>query len=1166
MLSKKQLKSMMNSNNTAYTYRSSDFNGTKTFVEAVESIEFSKNPDANISKTIDSFCKVEQSISKSILFNTAKFSMHSPIYNEEAGCTYEYTFLEDSRIPNTNGIYNTLHTCNEGIVDKIKGYFGNKKDDIPNTEVQRMVDDCVKVAKSCISKYPMIKKYSSFSVKNNPSIDDFKSGKNITILTDAGTSVPESALSKITKSGGDLDKLTKDISSKIKNDCISVNCDADASWFTIFIHFDKSKYKSSTPKSESAPSVINIKSVTEADELYHVLSSICEKVKEQQSSKVEASILCVNNIDEIQKRSFAESCFLIFRGGIPNPTKEVVLNESLHNSLQSTADQIPDTIKEFESGYNKSVMEARLLLASLSKPIRCYNKQVQSQLESAMSKTRKVVLSYIMESFYKVNTAYASKADAIAECFNVEGYKNNVSMGGLVADSFNEGLVDTIFNGIAKTKEKLEIPDDLKAKDNTRDMTPEEKREWEKAIAIAKKVYKPKEYPILEKCKELQFSWSGKPFSWNQGMSAEFVICSTVDDDSSGYSEAEAIYKSSEKEAKKLMAKINASSKKIKAKFETHGYSVAVYFAEKAPAISNESIDFEEEFDDDIFVEDTDDITLDTKAYYSFNESTISSEYFTFSSILEDAVDEFYQSNYKADSSQFILGLKSTEEDRTNLVAEQALTSIQDSIGAYMAPLHISWDDSAVRENQFCEDGGDWVIGSYKYFKNQKPQYLDESFDICLLKNNLDIRKYNCTLCHAESVNPKNSLEVLGIITLKPIRGYFEAMDYSREQDPVLEISIQGIKNAAQQAKDKAAQKRGAVDMQKVQARWNTFVNFLQGIYKKYINNMQTRIAAGTQFMKTNYQNIKNFVPNAKGTVEWADHAKGLQNIRNIKFPNFAKQIETAANGTEVNILELQQAVDQSYNPANGKFVDAMKAKFLGGPQKITTALKGINVDAVNNFLTDNTTYQSIMDQSDQTIKMLQTNIMNKMNELNTKYEAAQKEKQAAEQQAQKQNAANQNPTAGAPKATTAASGAGKGGTTMTGQQPNQASADFSDFDEIKEFIQSYTEATPQQQVSQTQQDKAQSDNKAASSMQIKDQNGVTTRSTSKDGNDLNMQGIKALSNLSLNIQNVISSVTTAKMTAYEQMYHNYMQAMKEINNQAANAMGQQQAAPAQQQ
>lgn len=1017
MLSKKQLKSMMNSNNTAYTYRSSDFNGTKTFVEAVESIEFSKNPDANISKTIDSFCKVEQSISKSILFNTAKFSMHSTIYNEEAGCTYEYTFLEDSRIPNTNGIYNTLHTCNEGIIDKIKGYFGNKKDDIPNTEVQRMVDDCVKVAKSCISKYPMIKKYSSFSVKNNPSIDDFKSGKNITILTDAGTSVPENALSKITKSGGDLDKLTKDISSKIKNDCISVNCDADASWFTIFIHFDKSKYKSSTPKSESAPSVINIKSVTEADELYHVLSSICEKVKEQQSSKVEASVLCVNNIDEIQKRSFAESCFLIFRGGIPNPTKEVVLNESLQNSLQSTADQIPDTIKEFESGYNKSVMEARLLLASLSKPVRCYNKQVQSQLESAMTKTRKVVLSYIMESFYKLNTVYASKADAIAECFNVEGYKNNISMSGLVADSFNT---------------------------------------------------------------------------------------------------------------------------------------------------TNESFDVDD-YDDDVYVEEQNDIVLDSNTYYSSNESTMTSEYFTFSSILEDAVDEFYQSNYKADSSQFLLGLKSTEEDRTNLVAEQALTSIQDSIGAYMAPLQISWDDSAVRENQFCEDGGDWIIGSYKYFKNQKPQYLDESFDICLLKNNLDIRKYNCTLCHAESVNPKNSLEVLGTIALKPIRGYFEAMDYSREQDPVLEISVQGIKNAAQQAKDKAAQKRGAIDMQKVQARWNTFVNFLQGIYKKYINNMQTRIAAGTQFMKTNYRNIKNFVPNAKGTVEWADHAKGLQNIRNIKFPNFAKQIETAANGTEVNILELQQAVDQTYNPANGKFVDAMKAKFLGGPQKITTALKGINVDAVNNFLTDNTTYQSIMDQSDQTIKLLQTNIMNKMNELNTKYEAAQKEKQAAEQQAQKQNATNQNPTAGAPKATTAAKPAA-GGTTMTGQQPNQASADFSDFDEIKEFIQSYTEATPQQQVSQTQQNKAQSDNKAASTMQIKDQNGVTTRSTSKDGNDLNMQGIKALSNLSLNIQNVISSVTTAKMTAYEQMYHNYMQAMKEINNQAANAMGQQQAAPAQQQ
>lgn len=1017
MLSKKQLKSMMNSSNTAYTYRSSDFNGTKTFVETVESIEFSKNPDANISKTIDSFCKVEQSISKSILFNTAKFSMHSPIYNEEAGCTYEYTFLEDSRIPNTNGIYNTLHTCNEGIMDKIKGYFGNKKDDIPNTEVQRMVDDCVKTAKSCISKYPMIKKYSSFSVKNNPSIDEFKSGKNITILTDAGTSVPESALSKVTKSGGDLDKLTKDIGSKIKNDCISVNCDADASWFTIFIHFDKSKYKSSTPKSESSPSVINIKSVTEADELYHVLSSICEKVKEQQSSKVEASILCVNNIDEIQKRSFAESCFLIFRGGIPNPTKEVVLNESLHNTLQSTADQIPDAIKKFESDYNKSVMEARLLLSSLSKPVRCYNKQVQSQLESAMSKTRKVVLSYIMESFYKINIAYASKADAIAECFNVEGYKNNVSMSGLVADSFNT---------------------------------------------------------------------------------------------------------------------------------------------------TNESFDVDD-YEDDTYVEEQNDIVLDSNTYYSSNESTMTSEYFTFSSILEDAVDEFYQSNYKADSSQFLLGLKSTEEDRTNLVAEQALTSIQDSIGAYMAPLQISWDDSAVRENQFCEDGGDWIIGSYKYFKNQKPQYLDESFDICLLKNNLDIHKYNCTLCHAESVNPKNSLEVLGTITLKPIRGYFEAMDYSREQDPVLEISVQGIKNAAQQAKDKAAQKRGAIDMQKVQARWNTFVNFLQGIYKKYINNMQTRIAAGTQFMKTNYQNIKNFVPNAKGTVEWADHAKGLQNIRNIKFPNFAKQIETAANGTEVNILELQQAVDQSYNPANGKFVDAMKAKFLGGPQKITTALKGINVDAVNNFLTDNTTYQSIMDQSDQTIKLLQTNIMNKMNELNTKYEAAQKEKQAAEQQTQRQNATNQNPTAGAPKATTAAKPAA-GGTTMTGQQPNQASADFSDFDEIKEFIQSYTEATPQQQVSQTQQDKAQSDNKAASTMQIKDQNGVTTRSTSKDGNDLNMQGIKALSNLSLNIQNVISSVTTAKMTAYEQMYHNYMQAMKEINNQAANAMGQQQAAPAQQQ
>lgn len=882
MLSKKQLKSMMNATNTAYTYRSSDFNGTKTFVEAVESIEFSKNPDANISKTIDSFCKVEQSISKSILFNTAKFSMHSPIYNEEAGCTYEYTFLEDNRIPNTNGIYNTLHICNEELQKYSNGF---------------------------------------------------------------------------------------------------------------------------------------IKSVTEADELYHILSSICEKVKEQGSSKVEASVLCINNIDEIKKRSFAESCFLIFRGGISNPTKEVVLNESLHNSLQSTADQIPDSIKEFESKYNKSVLEARLLLASLSKPVRCYNKQVQSQLESAMNKTRKVVLSYIMESFYKVNTAYASKADAIAECFDVEGYKNNDLMSGLVADAFNT------------TTESFEV----------------------------------------------------------------------------------------------------------------------------------------DEYDTDIYTEDQNDIVLDTKAYYSSNESTMTSEYFTFSSILEDAVEEFYQSNYKADSSQFILGLKSTEEDRTNLVAEQALTSIQNSIGAYMAPLQISWDDSAVRENQFCEDGGDWAIGSYKYFKNQKPKYLNENFDVCLLKNNLSIRKYNCTLCYSESINPKNSLEVLGTITLKPIRGYFEAIDYSKEQDPVLEISVQGIKNAAQQAKDKAAQKRGAIDMQKVQARWNTFVNFLQGIYKKYINNMQTRIAAGTQFMKTNYQNIKNFAPNAKGTVEWADHAKGLQNIRNIKFPNFAKQIETAANGTEVNILELQQAVDQTYNPANGKFVDAMKAKFLGGPQKITSQLSGINVDAINNFLTDNTTYQSIMDQSDQTIKLLQTNIMNKMNELNTKYEAAQKEKQAAEQQAQQKNAANQNPTAGAPKATTAAKPAA-GGTTMTGQKPNQASADFSEYDEIREFIQSYTEATPQQQVSQTQQNKAQSDNKAASTMQIKDQNGVTTRSTSKDGNDLNMQGIKALSNLSLNIQNVISSVTTAKMTAYEQMYHNYMQAMKEINNQAANAMGQQQAAPAAQQ
>lgn len=1028
MLSKKQLKSMMNSNNTAYTYRSSDFNGTKTFVEAVESIEFSKNPDANISKTIDSFCKVEQSISKSILFNTAKFSMHSPIYNEEAGCTYEYTFLEDSRIPNTNGIYNTLHTCNEEL-----------------------------------------QKYSSGFIK----------------------------------------------------------------------------------------------SVTEADELYHVLSSICEKVKEQQPSKVEASVLCVNNIDEIQKRSFSESCFLIFRGGIPNPTKEVVLNESLHNTIQSTAEQIPDAIKEFESGYNKSVMEARLLLASLSKPVRCYNKQVQSQLESAMSKTRKVVLSYIMESFYKLNTAYASKADAIAECFNVEGYKNNVSMSGLVADSFNEGIFSKLGDMYRNRKNKkidAAISDD------------ELKKAVERVIKLAKSILGKysslKKYATFNVSEDSISSVPMKNFKFGE----EIRILENDEDKEIPESAAEKVSKelgAFESDLRSHMEKDELVQKAhLMVYAEDHeGEWFVVHVELQRDKFAREStdIDFEEEFDDDVLVEDTEDITLDTKAYYSSNESTMTSEYFTFSSILEDAVEEFYQSNYKADSSQFFLGLKSTEEDRTNLVAEQALTSIQDSIGAYMAPLQISWDDSAVRENQFCEDGGDWAIGSYKYFKNQKPKNLNENFDVCLLKNNLNIRKYNCTLCYSESINPKNSLEVLGTITLKPTRGYFEAMDYSREQDPVLEISVQGIKNAAQQAKDKAAQKRGAVDMQKVQARWNTFVNFLQGIYKKYINNMQTRIAAGTQFMKTNYQNIKNFAPNAKGTVEWADHAKGLQNIRNIKFPNFAKQIETAANGTEVNILELQQAVDQTYNPANGKFVDAMKAKFLGGPQKITTALKGINVDAVNNFLTDNTTYQSIMDQSDQTIKLLQTNIMNKMNELNTKYEAEQKEKQAAEQQAQQKNSANQNPTAGAPKATTAAKPAA-GGTTMTGQQPNQASADFSDFDEIKEFIQSYTEATPQQQVSQTQQDKAQSDNKAASTMQIKDQNGVTTRSTSKDGNDLNMQGIKALSNLSLNIQNVISSVTTSKMTAYEQMYHNYMQAMKEINNQAANAMGQQQAAPAQQQ
>ena len=350
--------------------------------------------------------------------------------------------------------------------------------------------------------------------------------------------------------------------------------------------------------------------------------------------------------------------------------------------------------------------------------------------------------------------------------------------------------------------------------------------------------------------------------------------------------------------------------------------------------------------------------------------------------------------------------------------------------------------------------------------------------------------------------------------------------------DPKL-IYKEDMQQMAQQAADKLKQAYNdkgnlATRFRKI---WAQFEQFLQNIFAKFKTSMETRVKDMQAYISQNEDAIRTNGQNSNAIATFGDYKQGLKNIQNVVLPDINQLVANAEKGTIASVEDIQTQVKGFSRPftpgGDNNFTEFCKIQFYGTMNgKIDHPVKNIVGDAIE-FCKDFKGYSDLVDKQTKDVSAVEKIISDKLDKL------TQTDKQQAQQQPQQQQL-----PPGQPQQQT--QNAQPQQQTQPQQQPAQQPQQTSQhnsvtYEDIKNYIQSYLEAD-------------QKDDGPGMSIKTPDGKSVS----SGEGNatsDPEKKAANAISTLAINYQNVMRSVHTAKITAYERIYVDYSKLLKSLGN-----------------
>lgn len=310
---------------------------------------------------------------------------------------------------------------------------------------------------------------------------------------------------------------------------------------------------------------------------------------------------------------------------------------------------------------------------------------------------------------------------------------------------------------------------------------------------------------------------------------------------------------------------------------------------------------------------------------------------------------------------------------------------------------------------------------------------------------------------------------------------------------------------------------------------WAQFEQFLQNIFAKFKTSMETRVKDMQAFISQNEDTIRTNGQNSNAIATFGDYKQGLKNIQNVVLPDINQLVANAEKGTIASVEDIQTQVKGFSRPftpgGDNNFTEFCKIQFYGTMNgKVDHPVKNIVGDAIE-FCKDFKGYSDLVDKQTKDVSAVEKIISDKLDKL-TQIDKQQDQQQPQQQQlppGQPQQTQNTQPQQQAQPAQQQ----------QSAQQQSQHNSVT--YEDIKNYIQSYLEAD-------------QKDDGPGMSIKTPDGKPVS----SGEGNatsDPEKKAANAISTLAINYQNVMRSVHTAKITAYERIYVDYSKLLKSLAN-----------------
>jgi predicted DNA-binding ArsR family transcriptional regulator len=547
----------------------------------------------------------------------------------------------------------------------------------------------------------------------------------------------------------------------------------------------------------------------------------------------------------------------------------------------------------------------------------------------------------------------------------------------------------------------------------------------------------------------------------------------------------------------------------------------------------NEIINIEEPFDDSAFI--------------------MESFYDKYNIVLENSIDTYYaqaiNESIKSKLSFALKGEKSTPDQRKKAVSfaiPAIKTEITNKFKIAAPKLFRFLSPSTKDKSDFIKgDLSKLHIATFRYTNNIMDYILKISPLLLILSSGHKFIINTCSIAdrltkdmHNKGINCRIKVTVQdGLSSLTGLTGdifiYNTAGSFinaSKEDTSIQEGQLDQMAQSAMSAiKDKA---NSTDATSKFKHAWAIFLQFMDKVLNKFQTSMDTRIKNGTAFLNSNADTIKANMKTISGEISINNYQQGINNITNIKLPPI-QQFLTNISNTVPSIEDIEKKVFPQFDPNNADkltFVDYAKLQFVGGTNKSTQQLNSLPIDQMIGFCKNGAEYNNLVNSISNDIKAIDQAISQQINTLD------QQAIQAKQQQQQNKQ------------------------TTANGE---------STLEELKNYISNYLEAEGNNQPAKPEGNAGNTPVQNTNSQQQASNNGNTAvkdamsiNITNKDGNQMKapaekspqQQAIANITTFAANYQLVTKLVHTAKMTAYENIYVNYMNILRTVASSNTNA------------